>query len=105
MFTLVTGASGHVGNNLVRILLAEGRNVRVLIHKNSANLDKLDVEKVHGDVRDAYSLNAAVKGADTVYHLAALVSIETTGWDELHSINTLGTRNIARACLNNGAAV
>jgi dihydroflavonol-4-reductase len=79
MFTLITGASGHVGNNLVRTLLAEGRNVRVLIHKNSANLDKLDVEKIQGDIRDADSLNAAVKGADTVYHLAAMVSIGTSG--------------------------
>ena len=100
MFTLVTGASGHVGNNLVRALLDEGRNVRVLTHRNSATLDKLDVEKIQGDVRDADSLTAVVKGADTVYHLAALVSIETSGWDDLHSINTLGTRNIARACLN-----
>ena len=102
MFTLVTGASGHVGNNLVRTLLAEGRNVRVLIHRDSATLDKLDVEKIQGDIRDADSLNAAVKGADTVYHLAAMVSIGTSGWDDLHSINTLGTRNITQACLNNG---
>jgi nucleoside-diphosphate-sugar epimerase len=79
MFTLITRASGHVGNNLVRTLLAEGRNVRVLIHKNSANLDKLDVEKIQGDIRDADSLNAAVKGADTAYHLAAMVSIGTSG--------------------------
>ncbi len=102
MFTLVTGASGHIGNNLVRALLDEGRNVRILTHHNSANFDKLDIEKFHGDVRDADSLNSAAKGADTVYHLAAMVSIESKGWDDLHSINTLGTRNITRACLNNG---
>ncbi len=101
MFTLVTGASGHVGNNLVRTLLNEGRNVRVLTHNNSATLDELDVEKIQGDVRDADSLNAAIKGADAVYHLAAMVSIETSGWDDLHSINTIGTRNTARACLKN----
>jgi dihydroflavonol-4-reductase len=101
MLTLVTGASGHVGNNLVRSLLAEGRNVRILIHKDSATLDKLNVEKFRGDVRDRDSLNAAIKGADVVYHLAARVSIETKGWEILHAVNTVGARNITESCLKN----
>jgi dihydroflavonol-4-reductase len=101
MITVVTGASGHVGNNLVRSLLAEGRQVRVMTHHNTSALDTLNVEQIHGDILDPNTLNAAFEGADVVYHLAARVSIETSGWAELHSINTIGTRNVANACLKN----
>jgi len=80
MITIVTGASGHVGNNLVRRLLSEGRQVHVLIHRNASTFDGLNIEKVRGDVCDVNSLKAAFAGADIVYHLAARVSIETRGW-------------------------
>jgi len=99
MITVVTGASGHVGNNLVRSLLAEGRQVRVLVHRNTSTFDGLNIEKVRGDICDADSLKAAFAGADIVYHLAARVSIESSGWETLHSINTEGTRNVADACI------
>jgi dihydroflavonol-4-reductase len=102
MITIVTGASGHVGNNLVRSLLAEGRQVRVLVHRNTSPFDDLNVEKVRGDICDADSLDAAFTGAGVVYHLAARVSIETSGWATLHAINTIGTRNVISACLKNG---
>jgi dihydroflavonol-4-reductase len=83
-------------------LLVEGRQVRVLVHRDSVSLDNFDVEKVRGDVCDVASLNAAFKGADIVYHLAARVSIEASGWEALHAVNTIGTRNVADACLKNG---
>jgi dihydroflavonol-4-reductase len=102
MITVVTGASGHVGNNLVRSLLAEGRQVRVMTHRNISLLDTFDVEKIHSDILDTDTLNAVFKGAEIVYHLAAKVSIESSGWADLHAINTIGTRNVANACLKNG---
>jgi dihydroflavonol-4-reductase len=104
MITVVTGVSGHVGNNLVRSLLAEDRRVRVLAHRNTSSFENLDVEKIKGDICDAVSLNAAFAGADVVYHLAAKVSIETSGWSTLHDINTIGTRNVAAACLKTGVS-
>ncbi|RJO61722.1 MAG: NAD-dependent epimerase/dehydratase family protein [Dehalococcoidia bacterium] len=102
MITVVTGASGHVGNNLVRSLLAEGRQVRVVLHHNTSPFDGLIVEKIRGDICDADSLSAAFTGADVVYHLAARVSIEMSGWKTLHAINTTGARNVADACLKHG---
>jgi dihydroflavonol-4-reductase len=101
MITLVTGASGHVGNNLVRSLLAQGRQVRVLIHRNTASMDSLGVEKARGDVCDAESLDSAFAGVDVVYHLAAMVSIGRDRWAKLHSVNTTGTANVVDACLKN----
>jgi uncharacterized protein YbjT (DUF2867 family) len=52
---LITGANGHLGANLVRVLIADGTDVRVLLRPESDNspTDDLDVERVFGDLRDA----------------------------------------------------
>ena len=86
MTTLVTGATGLVGNNVVRRLLEEGQNVRVLVRRNAdprplADLD--GVEIVHGDVRDPQAVDRAVQGVDRVIHAAALVHIGWTGLENL----------------------
>jgi dihydroflavonol-4-reductase len=71
--TLVTGANGHLGNNLCRLLVARGERVRALIRPGAdqAPLDGLDVEVVRGDILDADSAARAVAGAGRVYHTAA----------------------------------
>src|SRR5207253_6213005 len=71
--TLVTGANGHVGNNLCRLLLARGERVRAMVRASAdpAALAGLDVEVVHGDVRDAEATARAVAGCGRVYHTAA----------------------------------
>ena len=80
MTILITGASGHVGSNLVRSLISQGMEVRVLVHRNTQVFEALKVETVRGDICDADSLAPAFSGVDTVYHLAAKVSIEMAGW-------------------------
>jgi dihydroflavonol-4-reductase len=71
--TLVTGANGHVGNNLCRQLLARGDRVRAMIRPNadSAPLAGLDVEIVRGDIMDPATTGRAVDGCGRVYHTAA----------------------------------
>ena len=68
---------GHLGNNLVRILLEDGFQVRsmVLPGENLESLYGLETEIVEGDVRDMNSLYKAFDGADTVYHLASVISL------------------------------
>jgi dihydroflavonol-4-reductase len=95
----VTGASGHVGANLVRALVASRRRVRVLVHESTGGIDGLPVEIVRGDVRDPASLAGAFAGVDVVYHLAAKIS---AGWEPVASVrevNIEGPRNVAQACL------
>ena len=100
MKVAVTGATGHVGNNLVRELLARGRTVRVLIHEQSPpprSLLGLDVERVYADVRDLEALRAGFSGVSVVYHLAAQISIEPRTDGVLDAINVRGTQNVLRA--------
>ncbi|MHB1318978.1 MAG: NAD-dependent epimerase/dehydratase family protein [Anaerolineae bacterium] len=97
---LVTGASGLVGASLIRALLAQGREVRALVHADRRALAGLDVEQFPADVRDPESLARAMAGVDVVYHLAASISVAADGAPAIASINVLGTRNVVTACLN-----
>lgn len=95
---LVTGASGHLGANLVRALLARARRVRVLVRGPAKALDGLAVERAAGDVLDASSVTQACVGVATVFHLAGKVS---AGWEpdaDVHAVNVTGTRNVVDAC-------
>ncbi|HSR33708.1 MAG TPA: NAD-dependent epimerase/dehydratase family protein [Anaerolineae bacterium] len=98
----VTGASGHVGANLVRALLARGLCVRALVHQDQRALEGLDVEIFAGDVRDLDSLLPVFWGAKLVYHAAGYISISSDEWQNLEAINILGTRNVVEACLRCG---
>ncbi|HEV2371536.1 MAG TPA: NAD-dependent epimerase/dehydratase family protein [Streptosporangiaceae bacterium] len=100
---LVTGATGHLGANLVRGLLAAGHQVVVLLHSaEAAAVDGLDVERRHGDVRDRDSVRAAVNGCDQVFHCAAKVSILETARREIFETNVLGTRHVLEAARDAG---
>jgi dihydroflavonol-4-reductase len=99
---LVTGASGHIGANLVRALLGQGRRVRALVHRNTAAVEGLTVEIERADLLDGAAVLRACSNVGTVFHLAGKVS---AGWEpaeEVHAINTLGTRNVVDACLAAG---
>ncbi|OGO32193.1 MAG: hypothetical protein A2Z29_00140 [Chloroflexi bacterium RBG_16_56_11] len=102
MTVVVTGASGHVGANLVRALVGEGRSARCLVHVNSRAIDGLPVETVPGDVRDLDSLCRAFRGAEIVYHLAASISLSAYDWPSLEAVNVTGTRNVLEACRRAG---
>jgi dihydroflavonol-4-reductase len=102
MTTLVTGANGHVGANLIRALLARGRTVRALVHTNRQAIENLNVEIVRGNICDLSSLCEAFNGAKVVYHLAAHISLSMDEWPLCESINVIGTRNVVEACLNCG---
>lgn len=98
MNILVTGASGHLGINLVRSLIRKGNRVKALIHRNIRGLEGLDVEKIKGDVLDIDALCKACNGIDHVYHLAAHISLTTHDRSLCYEINVKGTGNIITAC-------
>ena len=100
----VTGASGHIGANLVRELLERGYEVVTLVRETSLALDGLDVTRVSGDVLDAPSLSRAFKDVEQVYHLAAYISIQSGDQAKLERVNVEGTRNVLEACRNEGVS-
>ena len=101
---LVTGATGHIGNALVRKLLNQGEKVRALImrEEDASSIRDLGLECVEGDVLDPASLKPALAGVDTVYHLAGIISIMPGKNPFVWKINVEGTRNILEAARRAG---
>lgn len=102
MKTLLIGASGHVGTNLTRLLLDQGREVRVLLHSHDESLQGLDVERFHGDVLKPETLKPALEGVSIVHHLAAKIAIAGEDHEMMFRINVEGVKNVVNACLEAG---
>jgi dihydroflavonol-4-reductase len=100
--TAVTGAPGHIGGNLVRALLAEGRKVRVLVRNDRRALEGLDVEMVQGDIFDPSALRRFLEGAEVLYHLAGRISIVGAEGGLVEKTNVSGVKNVVQACLDSG---
>jgi nucleoside-diphosphate-sugar epimerase len=96
---LVTGATGHIGNVLVRSLLERGAAVRALVRPGSGltPLKGLDVEIVPGDVLEIGSLRAAMRDVDGLFHLAGVISILPGENAVLRRVNVEGTQNALQA--------
>jgi len=101
---LVTGATGHIGNVLVRYLRQQDRPVRAVLlpGEDRTPLTGLDVDVIEANVLDYPSINRAFQNIDTVYHLAGIISILPGRDPILGAVNVLGTRNIIHACLTHG---
>ncbi|MBI3297419.1 MAG: NAD-dependent epimerase/dehydratase family protein [Elusimicrobia bacterium] len=95
----VTGATGFVGANLARLLLAKGLRVRALARPNSdrRGLKGLDVEVVEGDLLDKASLEKACQGARWVFNVAADYRIWVPDPKAMLRANVDGTVNVLRA--------
>jgi len=94
----VTGGTGFVGANLVRLLLQQGYRVRALVRPNSRldNLQGLDVELVEGGLNDP-NLTEKIRGCRYLFHVAAHYSLWQADEKVLYEFNVLGTRNILKA--------
>jgi hydroxymethylglutaryl-CoA reductase len=103
----VTGATGHLGANLVRRLLADGKEVRVFLQKGCSTeaVDGLPVEKTFGDLRDIDSLERAMQGCKQAYHTAVMLSTINATPElerEMFEVNVVGTQNLLRVALHLG---
>ena len=102
--SLVTGANGHLGNNLVRLLLSKNKKVRATVRNisNKEPFKGLDCEVEQADITDRESLKKAFKGITNLYAVGANFSM----WakdpkTEIYDNNVQGTQNvfdIAKEC-------
>ena len=95
MTTLVTGGTGFVGGAVVRALRSRGHRVRVLARRTSRTeqLRTLGVEIVYGDILDQASIEAALDGCDTFFHVAALYDLWVPDKPAMLRTEVDGTRN------------
>lgn len=95
---LVTGATGHIGNVLVRRLIERGEKVRALLLPNESreSIQGLEIEAVEGDVLNEDSLYKSMHDVKGVFHLAGVISIMPGSDDVVRKVNVEGTRNILR---------
>jgi dihydroflavonol-4-reductase len=104
MRTLVTGATGYLGAELVRELARRGRDVRALARTpaSAARLDGSGAEIVEGDVLDEASLDRALEGVARVFHMAGVVGHRASDEPRLRAVNVDGARAVLAACRRAG---
>jgi len=90
----ITGASGHIGSNLCRVLLSEGHKLKVLINRSSHGLEDLKLERVNGNLMSQNALKDLVRDANVIIHLAAAISIRGRKDRALLEVNVSGTNNL-----------
>ncbi|MCL2751244.1 MAG: NAD-dependent epimerase/dehydratase family protein [Firmicutes bacterium] len=99
--SVVTGATGRIGVALCAHLREKGERIRAIYFADkeiAALLEGVADEVVHADIRDYASVLSAFEGAEYVYHLAGVVSIETKITPAIEEVNITGTKNVVRAC-------
>jgi dihydroflavonol-4-reductase len=103
---LVTGASGFVGSAVARKLVERGWTVKLLARpsSNTRNLEEIDAEVVHGDLRDPQSYAHALKGIDDVFHVAADYRLWVPDPSEMYRSNVDGSVALIRAAAAAGAS-
>ena len=94
----VTGGTGFIGANLVRLLLKEGYEVCALVRpqSNLENLKNLDIKLLKGTLNDS-DLADKMKGCQVLFHVAAHYSLYQSDQKKLYQSNVLGTRSILKA--------
>jgi dihydroflavonol-4-reductase len=102
--TFLTGATGFLGSHVARVLAAQGAELRLLVRptSNLKNLEGLHAETATGDLRDPASLDNAMSGCDTVFHVAADYRLWARDPEEMYHSNVEGTRAILEAARKNG---
>jgi len=104
MRALVTGATGFIGSNLVRALLENGFEVKVLVRRgtDTRNIDGLGVKIALGDIRDRETVSRAMEGCDFLFHCAACYSFWVPSIGIIYDVNVRGTEVVLTIALEKG---
>ncbi len=105
MKVLVTGATGFTGGHLARRLLSDGDRVRVLVRDaaRAADLARLGIDVVTGDLTDANAVRRATHGIEVVYNIAALYREPGLPTGTYRAVNATAVRTIVESAADAGA--
>jgi dihydroflavonol-4-reductase len=103
MLAFITGATGFGGSHVARVLAGQGADLRLLVRAGSdtRNIEGLNAERVIGDLRDPASIEQAMAGCDTVFHVAADYRLWVRDPDQMYQSNVEGTRAVLDAARKN----
>lgn len=96
---LVTGASGLVGEELLKQLLAQGYYVKALFNKTPVSITHPKLFAIQCDILDVVKLEESLGGVTRVFHCAGIVSFDPADKFSLLKINVEGTANVVNACI------
>jgi len=104
MLAFVTGATGFVGSHVARALAEQGASLRLLVRasSNTKNITELKADLVTGDLRDPASLQKAISGCDTLFHVAADYRLWVRDPEDMYRANVEGTRALLEAARKSG---
>ncbi|SAK56330.1 NAD-dependent epimerase/dehydratase [Caballeronia hypogeia] len=106
MQVFVSGATGRVGGSLSKLLIGQGHTVRTIALPEDRNLEAtraLGVECIVGNLADYGAVKQAIEGADSVFHMAAVISFQPQARDAIWNANVVGTYNVLRAAADQTA--
>ena len=103
MKAFVTGATGFLGAHVARVLAEQGADLRLLVRSTSdlRNLEGLKADRVIGDLRSPESIEKAIAGCDTVFHVAADYRLWVRDPEQMYRSNVEGTRALLEAARKN----
>lgn len=101
---VLTGATGHVGNNVLRYLLEQKEKVKILVRREKdESFAGLDVEVCVGDLLNEDYLNANIKSDSVVIHSAGIVDITKGNEKLMYDTNVVATKKIVDECIRKKA--
>ena len=99
----ITGASGFVGVNILKLLKGNAEySLRLFLHVEPSYLAEFEYDKVYGDLSNKNALQNFCKNIDVIIHLAAAISIDTKDNKTLYDTNFIGTKNLVDAAKSAG---
>jgi len=100
----ITGATGFLGSHVARVLAAQGAELRLLVRPTSdlRNIAGLKADRVAGDLRDPASIEKAMAGCDTVFHVAADYRLWVRDPEQMYRSNVEGTRALLASARKQG---
>jgi UDP-glucose 4-epimerase len=107
---IVTGGAGFIGSHLSETLVKKGYRVVIIDDLSSGKRENIyhlekDIEFIKGSITDLPLLKTAFKGADYIFHMAAIASVQKSLTNPLasHEVNKTGTQNVLQAAIQNDA--